>query len=61
MFIGMGNQFRTSPEASDWPEGQDQAVLAVRVQQSLHGVTSNPWFRVIQNHFTLISKNIKKT
>ena len=51
MFFGMGNQFRTSPEASDWPERQDQALLAVGVQQSLHGVThllSNPW--VIQNH-----------
>ena len=53
MFFGMGNQFRTSPEASDWPEHQDQALLAVGVQQSLHGVThllSNPWFWVIQNH-----------
>ena len=47
MFFGTGNQFRTSPEASDWPEGQDQAVLAVGVQQSLHGVThllSNPCY-----------------
>ena len=39
MFWGMGNHLGPFPEASDRPEGQEQAALAVGSQRVLLGVT----------------------
>ena len=38
-FLGMGNHLGLFPEASDCPEGQEQAVQAVGGQGALRGVT----------------------
>ena len=39
----MANHLGPFPEAPDWPERQDQALLAVGVQQSLHGLYKIIW------------------